>query len=463
MQSQEIHQHWSSRFAFLLAAIGAAVGLGNFWRFPYMAGANGGGAFVLIYVLCVLAIALPILMAELVIGRRGGLSAIGSTRKLALDAGHSAAWSLIGWVGMIGSFLILTFYSVIAGWIIAYIPMAGSGVFDGVSAETSAAAFDDLLSNPLVLAICHSTFMALTVFIVARGLRRGIELAVQILMPLFFIMLIGVVVFSWIAGDVRSGLTFLFSPDFSKISVEVVLQAIGQAFFSIGVGAAIMITYGAYLPRDTRIPQASLIIVLSDTGVAILAAIAIFPIVFAFGLDPAQGPGLIFVTLPIAFGQMPFGQVYGTVFFVLALFAALTSSISLLEILVSWGEEHRGWRRRATAIYAGTAAWFIGLASVFSTNIWSGYYPLGMFDVFREKTIFDLLDYITANFMLPLGGILVSVFAGWLLSRQLTLDELGMSDGPLFKTWRFLLRYVAPICVGAVLLYLTGIADFWNK
>lgn len=461
MQSQESHQHWSSRFAFILAAIGAAVGLGNFWRFPYLAGANGGGAFVLVYVMCVLAIALPILMAELIIGRRGGLSAIGSARKVALDEGHSAAWSLIGWVGMIGSFLILTFYSVIAGWIIAYIPMVGSGVFKGVSAEASEAAFKDLWANPVVLTICHAAFMALTVFIVARGLHKGIELAVQILMPLFFIMLLGVVVFSWIAGDVRSALLFLFSPDFSKISVEVLLQAIGQAFFSIGVGSAIMITYGAYLTRDTHIPRASLIICLSDTGVALLAGIAIFPIVFAFGLDPAQGPGLIFVTLPVAFGQMPFGQVYGTIFFVLALFAALTSSISLLEILVSWGEERRGWRRRTTSIYAGLGAWFFGLGSVFSLNIWSGYYPLARFEMFREKTIFDLLDYITANFMLPLGGILVSIFAGWFLSRQLTLDELGMRDGPLHRTWRFLLRYVAPICVGAVLLKLTGIADMF--
>jgi len=459
MQVKGVHEHWSSRIAFLLASIGAAVGLGNFWRFPYLAGVSGGGAFVIVYMLCVLAIALPILMAELLIGRRGGLSAIGSTRKVARDEGHSGAWSVIGWIGMVASFLILTFYSVIAGWIIAYIPVAATGTFNGMSAESSGVQFNRLMDNVLLQALCHGVFMAMTVYIVARGVRKGIELAVEILMPLFFFMLLGVVAFSLYIGDVGRGLEFLFRPDFSKIDLAVVLAAIGQAFFSIGVGAAIMITYGAYLNKDTHIPRASLIVGLSDTAVAILAGIAIFPLVFAFGLDPASGPGLIFVTLPVAFGQMPFGDIYAASFFVLALFAALTSSISLLEIFVSWAEEHHGWRRASAAVWSGGFAWFIGLANVLSTNVWKDFYPLGRFEVFAGKTFFDLFDYVTANIMLPLGGVLVAVFAGWFMSRRSTCDELGIGDGTLYRTWLFLVRYVAPIAIAAVLFYLTVGAD----
>ena len=455
MQDLPTHAHWSSRLAFVLAAIGAAVGLGNFWRFPYTAGENGGGAFVIIYVLCILCIALPILIAELLVGRRGGMSAIAGTRAVAIAEGRSGLWSAIGCVGMIASFLILTFYSVIAGWLVAYLPLAAFGTFSGIDAAASEAEFNGLLSNIGLSVFCHAIFMGLTIWIVARGVNKGIERAVQILMPAFFFMLLGVVAFSIIAGDISKGLSFLFTPDFSKITFSVVLEAIGQAFFSIGVGAAIMITYGSYLNRDTNIPRASLYICFSDTAVAILAGLAIFPLVFGFGLDPAQGPGLIFVTLPVAFGEMPFGQVYGTVFFLLAIFAALTSSISLLEIFVSWAEEHRGWKRVTTAIIGGGAAWIIGIGNVFSTNIWSDVYPLAMFEVFAGKTMFDVLDYLTANIMLPLGGLLVAIFVGWRISRATARDELGMSDGLAFRLWWVFLRYVSPVALGAVMYYLT--------
>lgn len=454
MQARDIEQNWSSRLTFIMASVGAAVGLGNFWRFPYTAGENGGGAFVLVYIVCVVLVALPILMAEILIGRRGQKSAVGGAIAVAKEQASSTNWSAFAWIGMTAAFFILTFYSVIAGWIISYIPQAALGAFSGISAEMSGSKFDELLADPPQMIIAHSFFMALTIFIVARGVKKGIERAVEILMPLFFLMLLAVVVFSIVAGDIGKGLAFLFQPDFSKITAEVVLEAIGQAFFSLGVGTAIMLTYGAYLSRDTDIPESAYIVSFADTLVAILAGIAIFPIVFGFGLDPASGPGLIFVTLPVAFGEMPFGVVFATVFFSLALFAALTSSIALLEIIVSWGEENLPIARPQVAIVFGILAWFIGLASVLSFNEWSNFYPLGFIAVFEDKTVFDIIDYVTANIMLPLAGLLTALFAGWVMSSDSTKQELGMSDG-LFSAWRVLVRYVAPISVATVLFWLT--------
>lgn len=453
-RSGAVADHWSSKFAFILAAIGAAVGLGNFWRFPYTAGENGGGAFVLVYVLCVILVAMPILMAELFIGRRGGTDAVGSVRNVAVADARSPLWAVQAWIAMIAAFLILTFYSVIAGWILAYIPDAMTGSLRRISGQASGEKFGALLADPVTLVVCHSLFMGVTVFIIARGLHRGIELAVQVLMPAFFLMLLVVVAFSVTSGDLAAGMDFLFRVDFSKVDVEVVLQAIGQAFFSIGVGTAIMITYGAYLSGETKIGQSSAYISFSDTMVAILAGLAIFPLVFKFGLDPAGGPGLIFVTLPVAFGQMPFGQVFGSVFFILALFAALTSSISLLEIPVRRFVEHHGVSRGFASFTIGLAAWLVGLATVFSFNIWSGWYPLGFIPVFEQKTVFDVIDFATSNIMLPLSGFLTAVFAGWSLSRAVSEEELHLSPA-LYAMWRFLIRIVAPVCVGSVLVYLT--------
>ena len=455
MQMKQVHEHWSSRLTFIMAAVGSAVGLGNFWRFPYTAGENGGGAFVLIYILCAVCIALPILMAELIIGRRGGLSAPASSRAIAIEDGLSGNWQIVGWVGMAASFFILTFYSVIGGWIIAYIPWAFLGAFTNITAEQSGERFGQMLADPFVMMLCHSLFMILTVFIVSRGLKKGIEVAVNVLMPMFFLMLVGVVIFSLSTGAVDRAVSFLFDVDFSKVNFSVLLEALGQAFFSLSIGSAVMITYGAYLTAETRIPFASGVICFSDTLVAILAGLAIFPIVFAVGLDPAAGPGLIFVTLPVAFGDMPFGAIYCTLFFVLALFAALTSSIALFEIPVAWLEEHRGWSRRATAHFLGLIIWLIGLGSVFSNNLWSDFHPLGGFATFAGKTIMDILDYMTANIMMPLGGVLVAVFVGWRLNKAKSVEQLGLGESSGFRLWYGLLRWLAPVAIGSLLLYLT--------
>ncbi|HUG99460.1 MAG TPA: sodium-dependent transporter [Gammaproteobacteria bacterium] len=446
------HEGWSSRIVFLMAAVGAAVGLGNLWKFPYTAGVSGGAAFVLVYLLAVGAVAVPIVIAELLIGRRGRMSPPNSFIALAREAGASPGWRFVGWMNLLAVFLILSFYSVIAGWALAYVPKLALGHFSGASAEQVAAEFGTLLGSPGLLAALHALFMALTVGIVAVGLKRGIERAVRFLMPALLLMLVSLVLYAAVAGDLPRTIAFLFQADFSKITAPVVLQAIGQAFFSVSVAMGLLITYGAYLDRETNIGQSAVFIAGADTAVALLSGLAIFPLVFANGLDPAEGPGLIFVTLPIAFGQMPAGALFGALFFMLVLVSALTSSIAILEPIVSWAEEHDWMRRGPATIIAGIAAWVVGLATVFSFNLWAGWFPLGRFERFRESTAFDLIDYLTSNLLLPLGGMLIAVFVGWVLTAETTREELGMPDSPLFRAWRFLLRYLAPLAVGWVLV-----------
>lgn len=459
MQVQSGHQHWSSRFAFIMASVGAAVGLGNFWRFPYQAGENGGGAFVLIYMAVVIFVAIPLVMGELLIGRRGQLSAVGSTREVGKAEGGTGLWSIIGWVGMIASFLVLTFYSVIAGWVMAYIPKALTpGGFSG-GADAVGATFSALLGDPTQLILWHSAFMVITVLIVMQGLHKGIERAATILMPAFFLMLLFSVFYATNTGDYAATLDFLFNPRWGEVGIGTVMDAIGQAFFSVGVATAILITYGAYLNRDAHLPRSSVVISFADTGVAVLAGLAIFPLVFAHGLDPNAGPGLLFVTLPLAFADLPFAQMFGTVFFTLAFFAALTSSIALLEIAVSWGEDHRGWRRAPATVGFGLLAWLIGLFQALSFNVMPEMLPEGLLPGLGDRSFFGFIDFITANIMLPLGGFLIAVFMGWVVSRETAVEEFGIS-GIGFRLWRFLVRFVIPILIGAVLVLNTSLNGF---
>jgi NSS family neurotransmitter:Na+ symporter len=449
--AQGTHEGWSSRLVFLMAAVGAAVGLGNLWKFPYTAGVNGGAAFVLVYLVAVAAVAVPVVIAELLIGRRGRMSPPNSFLALAREAGANPGWRFVGWMNLLAVFLILSFYSVIAGWALAYVPKLALGHFRAASADQVAAEFAALLGSPGTLALLHGLFMALTVSIVAVGLKRGIERAVRFLMPTLLIMLIALVLYAAIEGDMARTVRFLFQADFSKINSGVVLQAIGQAFFSVSVAMGLLITYGAYLDRETRLGSSAIYIAGADTFVALMSGLAIFPLVFANALDPAEGPGLIFVTLPIAFGQMPAGTLFGALFFLLVLVSALTSSIAILEPMVSWAEEHAWMKRGPAAIAAGVLAWVVGLATVFSFNLWSGWFPLGRFERFRESTVFDLIDYFTSNLLLPLGGVLIAVFVGWVLSAETTRQEVGVHDGRGFRAWRFALRYIAPLGVGWVL------------
>ncbi|HHZ82770.1 MAG TPA: sodium-dependent transporter [Nitrospirales bacterium] len=449
---ESIHGQWSSRWAFILAATGSAVGLGNIWRFPYITGENGGGAFLFIYVLCVLVVGIPIMMAEVMLGRRGRQAPINTMRTLAREEGQHQWWQCIGWMGILAGFLVLTFYSVVAGWTLAYVVRAATGVFHGTTAAGARAIFTQLIADPERLLAWHTIFMAVTIMVVSRGVSGGLERTVRFLMPALFIILIALVGYAMTTEKFVDGLLYLFTPDFSKITAAGVFIALGQAFFSLSLGMGAIMIYGAYLPQQTSIASTSCIIAFTDTFVAILAGIAIFPIVFTYGLEPSEGTGLIFKTLPIAFGQMPFGQLFGTLFFVLLVFAALTSAISLLEPVVTWLVENHGMSRVMATSSSGIVAWLIGVGCLLSLNLWSG-------ATLWDMTFFDLVEGFTANILLPLGGLLMAVFAAWLMSKQSTVDELAIGDGTAYRAWRGLLRYVAPVFVVLIFLHAVGILD----
>ncbi|WP_323750124.1 sodium-dependent transporter [Marinobacter sp.] len=443
---------WSSRLAFILAATGSAVGLGNVWKFPYVTGENGGGAFVLVYLLCIFIIGIPIMMAEVFIGRNGRHNPIASFRLVAERNLASPAWRISAIVGMFAAFIILSFYSVIGGWAASYIGHSAMGDFTAGTAESVGKLFGDLLASPVQLLAWHTVFMALVVLVVSRGLKGGLERAVTILMPALFVLLLMVVGYATTTGHFGEAVSFLFTPNFEALTVKGVLVALGHAFFTLSLGMAIMMAYGSYLSRDVPIGRTAVSVALMDTVVALMAGLAIFPIVFANGLEASEGPGLIFVTLPLAFGNMPMGDLFGTLFFVLLLFAAWTSGISLLEPVVEWVEEKTDMGRTGSAILAGGACWALGIVSILSLNVWSDIAPLGMFAAFEGKTMFDLLDYFTANIMLPLSGLLTALFVGWFVAKETLKSDLVM-DGAGFTLWHTLIRYVTPVAVLIVFVY----------
>ena len=447
--SSASHENWSSRIGFLMASIGAAVGLGNIWKFPYTLGAAGGSAFVIVYLIAIFLVAMPIMMGEMVIGRRGRMSAPNTMRKLAAEAGASPAWQGLGWMGLVAVFLVFSFFSVVAGWSLAYVVKTAAGQFSGASPAEAGAIFDAFLHQPGQTAFWHFVFMVMTVVIVSRGINSGIEKAVNILMPGLFVMLLGLVAYALTTGAAGEAISFLFVPDFSLLTPGVVLMAVGQAFFSVNVGIGIVLTYSAYLPAHVNLPRAALIISLGDTFVALLAGLAIFPIVFANGLDPAAGPGLIFVTLSAAFGQMPGGTFVGSLFFLFVFVAALTSSIAMLELMVSRAEEGSRLSRPQSALLLGLAVFLFGLLTVGSFSWWDEVRLLPGVPLIGDRSIFDFLDNLVTNFMLPIGGMLFALFAGWRISTETARAELALGDFG-FRVWRFLVRFVAPLAVGAV-------------
>jgi len=452
-QPQSMHGLWSSRWAFILAATGSAVGLGNIWKFPYITGENGGGAFVLVYLFCIAMIGIPIMMAEVMLGRRGRSTPINTMRRLCVEASASRYWVIIGWSGMLAGFLILSYYSVIAGWSLSYILESMSGSYAGANADQVGKVFGDLLASPGKLLFWHTLFMVMTMIIVARGVEHGLEKAVRFLMPALFVLLLVMVGYSMNMGEFSRGVEFLFKPDFSAITGNGILIAMGHAFFTLSLGMGAIMIYGAYLPQDASIAKTSVTIAVADTAVALLAGLAIFPIVFSNGLEPGSGPGLIFVTLPIAFGQMPGGMFFGTLFFILLSFAAWSSAISLIEPAVTWLVENKNVSRVKACVVAGIVTWLIGVGTVFSFNIAD---DIKLFD----KTFFDLLDYLTSNIMLPLGGLAMAVFVAWLMPRIAVSDELQLGNTVAFKLWWVLVRYVAPIAVIIVFLNAIGLISF---
>lgn len=444
---------WSSNYLFLMASIGSTVGLSNIWRFTYLAGENGGGAFVLIYLLSLLIMGVPILAAEMVIGKRGGKSMVGTLEALHFKDGLHTRWKYFGWIAMITVFLILSFYCVIAGWTLDYTITSLAGSLDHLSNETATAFYQQLLDSPLRMMIGQGIFVIATVWIVAKGIRDGLEKSISWMMPTLFVILLLLVVYGMIYGKFMETLQFLFAPDFSKITPQVMLAAFGQAFFSLGIGVGVMLTYGAYMPPNTNVLKSAVIIAFSDGVASMLAGLAIFPIVFEYGLSPAEGPGLIFVTLPITFGSLPGGGLIGSFFFLLLFFAALTSSISLLESIISHLEEIMKASRMKITLVAGIILWVIGLGSVLSFNYWSAFTPLGFIKPLEGKTIFGLLDYFGSNLLMPVGGILMAILAGWLLSEKIVFAEMNLKSKWQFMIWRFLIRFLAPLIVLALFIY----------
>lgn len=447
------HKTWSSNYVFLLASIGSTVGLSNIWKFTYLAGENGGGAFVLVYLLVLAILGIPILAAEMVIGKRGGKSMVGTLQVLHRRDGIARGWVAFGWAAMITVFLILSFYCVIAGWTLDYTVTSVAGFLNHLNRDTATTFFSTLMASPGRMMIGQGVFVLATTWIVAKGIQEGLERSIGWMMPALFIILLGLVLYAAVFGEFSAALRFLFQPDFGKITPRVFLAAFGQAFFSLGIGVGVMLTYGAYMPAGTPVLKSAAIIAFSDGLASMLAGLAIFPIVFRYGLSPAEGPGLIFMTLPISFGEIPGGGFIGAFFFLLLFVAALTSSISLLESIVSHLEETLPFTRARITWVAGGLLWLIGVASVLSFSYWKTFYPLGFLAPLQNKTIFEVIDYFGSNLLMPLGGILMAVMAGWLLPQRDVQADLLISGRVQFRVWRFIVRWLSPLAVAALMIY----------
>jgi NSS family neurotransmitter:Na+ symporter len=437
---------WSSHFSFLYSAAAAAIGLGSLWRFPYVAGSNGGGAFVLLYIAFVAVLCVPVILAEMIIGRRGQGSTVASVNRLVASEGANPAWRSIGWLSLVIPFVGLSYYSVIAGWCIEYARLAVFTGFAGVDAEASKAKFAALIGSPLQLVILQFLFIAATVWVVGRGLQRGIEWISRIKMSMMFGVLVLMVAYNAFTVGLGPSLQFLFAPDFSQLTGAAVLTAFGQALFSTGIGIGVLMTYSAYVPKGISLPQSSGLLALAVVLVASMAGLAIFPTVFHYGLTPGEGPNLIFVTVPIAFGQMPGGRLVSILFFGLIAIGAFTSAVGMLEPVISWLQERTKIAREWLAVLAGFAIWIIGAPSLLSFNVLADVRPLSFIPFFEKSTFFDVLDMGIANVLLPLNALLIALFAGWVLKAS-TAGAGFREPGVALRLWQFAVRFLAPAAV----------------
>lgn len=433
---------WTSRVGFILAASGSAIGLGNIWRFPYLTGKNGGFAFLIVYLLMVFTVGVSVMLAEVVIGKAAQRNPIGAFAKL-----RGGLWPLVGLMGLVAGFIILSYYSVVAGWTVAYIFKSPMGLLTHTDPKELGQMFREFVSHPLQPLIYHAIFMALTVLIVAGGIERGIERWCKLLIPGLFVILIVLIVRAVTLPGAIKGLAFYLAPDFSKINAKVLNAALGQAFFSLSLGMGCIMTYASYFPREENAPKSVVWVVLMDTLVAFLGGLVVMPAVFAFGFDPGAGPGLTFITLPAVFARMPLGVLWAVMFFLLLFFAAITSSISILEVLVAYFVDERGMSRRLAAVLFGFLTFLAGIPSSLSLGIWGDFKIMG-------KVFLDFMDYLAANIMLPLGGIFISLFVGWVFWEK-ALSE-ATSDGryPFFwaPLWKAVCRYIAPVAIAWILL-----------
>lgn len=441
--------HWSSRFAFLMASVGFAVGLGNIWRFPYVAGENGGAAFVLIYLACAFGIGVPILMAELLIGRRGQGSPTSAMATLAERDGRSPHWKVVGGMGLLAAYTIEMVYAVVVGWVLWYLFKAVTTGFVGFDGDIAGAEFTAVLGDNVGMLFWTLAGLLITGLIIYAGVKDGIERAVTVMMPAMFALLVGLAVYNFFAGGFDEAIRWLFTPDFSKITYATVLAAIGQAFFSLGVAMAGMMVYGSYLPRQISITHSVLVIVVIDTGVALLAGLVVFPAVFNNGLDPAAGAGLIFQTLPVAFAQMPGGYLFSVLFFLMLSVAGITSMVGLVESVTAWVEDRFDMaRHQSTLLVVGSLAVF-SVLSILSYNVLDDWRIAG-------RNINDALDFFSNQILLPIGGLLIAVFAGWVMKRESTKDELVSLNDTGYALWRFLIRFVVPPAVA--IIFVMGVA-----
>ncbi len=442
-QADQQREQWGSKIGFILAAAGSAVGLGNIWKFPYVTGTNGGGAFVLIYVLMVACIGFSVMLAELVIGRRAQLNAVGSFAKI-----KGGAWPMVGWLGLACGFLILSYYGVVGGWTIKYILHSFTGLMEIAGAGKAGDAFGGFISNPVMVVVYQALFMFATIWVVYRGVGEGIERYCKVLMPALFILLIILIGRAVTLDGAAAGIEFYLKPDFSKVNSGTVLAALGQAFFSLSLGMGCMITYGSYLQKDVSLPTAAAQVCFLDTLVALLAGLVVFPAVFAFGVEPGAGPGLTFITLPGIFAKMPGGMIWSALFFLLLFVAALTSAISLLEVACSYFID-KGWSRAKAAWTMGTLIFLLGIPSAIS---------LGGGLKIAGKDFIDAAGFMTDQIMMPIGGLLICVFVGWVI-KDIAKEELT-NGGKMpifagFDAWVVFVKFVAPLSI--LYIFITGL------
>ena len=444
-------ESFGSKFGVIAATAGSAVGLGNIWRYPYIVGENGGAAFILIYLVIIIAIGIPVMLSEFAIGRRAQLNVYGSFRKLA----PNRPWYLIGLMGVVAAFMILAFYTVVAGWTLEYLYQSFINGFHGKTAEELGSMFNNFNGSTTRPLIWFFVFMALTAFIIAAGVKNGIEKSTKILMPLLFVLLMILIIRSVTLPGAAKGLSFIFKPDFSKITAETFLMALGQAFFSLSIGMGTLVTYGSYIQKRDNLATTALSVVATDTMVAVLAGVAIFPAVFSFGIPAGSGPGLAFITLPNIFEQMPGGTIFSAMFFLLLGVAALTSTISVLEVIVAFFVEELKMKRGAATWLATVSVSVLGVFCVLSTSTMADFKILG-------KTVFELMEYTTANVLLPIGGLLIVIFVAWFFGRDKAKEELsnnGTLKARYIPLFLFIIKFVAPLAIAFVFLQGIGLIN----
>lgn len=436
-------EHWQSRLGFILAAAGAAIGLGNVWRFPILVTQNGGGAFVAVYLILVLLVGIPAMMAELALGRRSQRNCVGAFRALT----PGSRWPLVGGLGVLTSFVILSYYSVIAGWALGYVGLAATGRLDGQGTAGLTRTFDAFAASPVAAVGCHLAFMLLTVLIVALGVAAGLERWSRVLMPGLFLLLLVLLVRVWTLPGAAAGMAWFLRPDWTGIGPGTVLKALGQLYFSLSLGMGALITYGSYLDRNTDIPGTTGWVAGADTVVALLAGLTVVPALFAFGMPIQGGPGLTFVALPAVFNALPFGALFGTLFFIMLGIAALTSSISMLEVVVAWWVEEGGLSRRAAALLSGAAAFLLGVPSALSQGAWEGARLAG-------RPFLEAVDFLASNVLLPAGGLLTAIYIGWVWGSGCAVEEIrtGARRFPLGRFRPAAIRYFVPAAVALVMV-----------